>query len=221
MININLIPPERRPITRSPLPYLGVAVLLVLGVFVCLASLLAGMNKVSAREETLEQVEGELEELADAVERVDNLRRDKANLSLKRKAVGRIMQDRILWAEQIYTLATLVPDNVWVSEIEEETRTKKIDIPNPQKGEKGQPPTIRRQVTIRTLKISGYAFSRTEKGVDLVGVFVRNLESSPKFTEMFTDPEPQLVSDEEFAEGVKVKQFEITCTIEAVPSGSV
>jgi len=105
-----------------------------------------------------------------------------------------------------------MPDQVWLKDIEVETKTRTImvDVPDAKEGE---PKTKPKVIPYQVLKLTGYALSyKEEMGVNLVGVLVRAIESDAQFSSIFTSPEPRLVKDEEFG-GVNVKEFEVNCEI--------
>jgi len=217
MLDINLLPEELRPRPRSPLPYLMTAVLALAVVLYCLISCVGKWRTISSFNERIAELDIRIEEVKDSAEAVKELERETREVNAKQIAIDSIMSDRILWSKVLHMLAGLVPDDVWLSDLRETVDTTKITVDNPDP--QASQPKITKTITVRKLKVAGYAMSpREESGVHLVGRFVSAMEDennpdfSPEFAAIFRDPEPQSIDDEDF-EGTAVKKFEIWCDI--------
>jgi Tfp pilus assembly protein PilN len=212
MINVNLLPPELRPIRRSGLPYIIVAVAGTVVVIALLSIFMANKLTVANNEAELEGLKADLQRVRESAKQVKELEAKKASVEAKDKAIRDINSDRIVWSKQLYYLARLMPDQVWLKDVEVETKTRTETVPVPDAPE-GQPQTKQVPVPYQSLKLTGYALSyKEEMGVNLVGVFVNAIENDTDFTTFFKSPEPQLLKDEEFG-GVNVKEFEVNCEI--------
>jgi len=212
MININLLPPELRPIRRSGLPYVVVAIAGTVVVVVLLSIFMANGVAVANKSNDLEGLKAECQRVRESAKEVKELEIKKASIEAKDKAMKEITSDRIVWSEQLHYLARLMPDQVWLKDIEVETKTRTKTVPVPDAKE-GQPKTKKVAVPYQSLKLTGYALSyKEEMGVNLVGVFVKAIENDADFTTYFKSPEPHLLKDEEFG-GVHVKEFEVNCEI--------
>jgi len=212
MINVNLLPPELRPLRRSPLPYIVVAIVGAAVVIALLSMYTANRLQIANKQRQLDDLKAELQRVREAAEQVKELEAKEASIAMKDRAIKEITSDRIMWSEQLYYLARLMPEQVWLKDIEVETksRTIMVDVPDAKEGE---PKTKPKVVPYQSLKLTGYALSHAEEiGVNYVGVFVRAIENDPQFSSIFTSPEPRLVKDEEFGD-VHVKEFEVNCEI--------
>jgi Tfp pilus assembly protein PilN len=212
MINVNLLPPELRPVRRSGLPYIIVAIAATVVVVALLSMLMATKVTVANKQNELEGLKADLQRVRESAKQVKELEAKKASVEAKDKAIRDIKADRIVWSEQLYYLARLMPDQVWLKDIQVETKTRTETVPVPDAKE-NEPKTKKVVIPYQSLKLTGYALSPEEEmGVNLVGVFVRAIEEDPDFTTYFKSPEPQLLKDEEFG-GVRVKEFEVNCEI--------
>ena len=212
MINVNLLPPELRPLRRSGLPYIIVAVAGAVVVIALLSIFMANKLTVANKDAELEGLKADLQRVRESAKQVKELEAKKASVEAKDKAIKDINSDRIVWSKQLSYLARLMPDQVWLKDIEVETKTRTETVPVPDAPE-GQPQTKQVAVPYQSLKLTGYALSyKEEMGVNLVGVFVKAIENDTDFTTYFKSPEPQLLKDEEFG-GMNVKEFEVNCEI--------
>jgi hypothetical protein len=186
---------------------LGAAVIIAL-VFLWTANQIHIANK----HRQLEELTTGLQRVREAAEKVKELEAKEASIAVKDKAIKEMTSDRIVWSEQLYYLARLLPEQVWLKDIEVETksRTIMVDVPDAKEGE---PKTKPKVIPYQSLKLTGYALSYEEEiGVNYVGVLVRAIEDDEQFTSIFTSPEPQVVKEEEFGD-VRVKEFEVNCEI--------
>jgi len=219
MIEINLLPAELRPRPRSPLPYLMTIALAIAVVMYCLIAFVGKWRTISDFENRIAELDVKIEQVRDSVNAVKQLEDNYRRLSAKRAAISTIVSDRILWSKVLYMLPQLVPDDVWLSDLKESVQNVPVTIENPDPEARQR--TITKNITIRRLEIAGYALSpREERGVDLVGQFVRAMEDKndpkylPEFATLFRSPVPQSVVPAEF-DRTTVKKFEIWCNIAA------
>jgi outer membrane murein-binding lipoprotein Lpp len=185
-------------------------------VFVALFSI-GGANKARIERKKTEfaDLEAELQRVRQSADKVRELEAKQASIAAKNDAIEQITSDRIVWSEQLYYLAKLLPNDTWLKDIEVEHKTRKKTVPIPDAKE-GEPTTKQIVVPYQSLKLIGYAMSyKDEMGVNLVGVLVRAIEDDTSFGVHFRNPEPRLVKDEDFG-GVSVKEFEVNCEIFAV-----
>ena len=219
MINVNLLPPGLRPVRRSPLPYIVVGIAAGAVLVILLSVWMTTTVQLDNKRVKLEESKAELERVRESALEVKELEAKQASIAAKRKAIEQITSDRLVWSRQLYYLAKLMPDQVWLKDIQVETKTRRKEVPVPDAKE-GEPKTKLVPVPYQSLKLCGYALSyQEEMGVNLVGVLVCAIENAPQFSEHFIEPEPRLVEDEEFG-GVNVKEFEVNCEIVARNSGS-
>ncbi len=212
MINVNLLPPELRPLRKSPLPYIVVAIVAAAVVIALVSMYTANQIQVASKQRKLEDLKTELQRVREAAEHVRELEAKEASIAIKDKAIKDITSDSIIWSEQLYYLARLMPEQVWLKGIDVETksRTIMVDVPDAKEGE---PKTKPKVIPYQSLKLTGYALSHAEEiGVNYVGVFVRAIEDDAQFSSIFTSPDPRLVKHEEFGD-VHVKEFEVNCQI--------
>lgn len=216
MININLLPKELIPKQRNFIPYIlvgGLAVLLFIVYGTRLTMLSWGLG---TRHENLAKIEADIEKLNDVVMQVEQLEREKMIISKKEEAVGQIMSGRTLWSHELRVLADLVPDGVWLEDVRISSRRRPVTetIPNPDR-RPGQPPTIEKTIvkSFPALRMTGYALSpRREKGLSLIGEFLRNTKTDDVFSMRFISPEMRSIDREDFM-GQTVMRFVMDCEI--------
>lgn len=221
MINVNLLPPELRPVRRSSVPYLAVLVAGAVALVALVSVFMASQARIERRTTSLEGLEAELQHVRQSADKVRELEAKQASIAAKNEAINEITSDRIVWSEQLYYLAKLLPNDIWLKDIEVEHKTRKKTVPVPDAKE-GEPTTKQIIVPYKSLKLIGYALSSKEEvGVNLVGELVRVIEDDiDSFGVHFKNPEPRLVKDEDFG-GAKVKEFEVNCEIFAAKKKEV
>ncbi len=216
MIRVNLLPKELVPKKRNFLPHVAVAALAVVLLLFYGSSLATTYTELSNRKAELAHLQGELANLEDVVQQVKLLEQDKNLLSQKEQAVVQITADRTLWSHGLYVFAGLVPKEIWLEHVSLSTRRRPVtvEVPNPNKAA-GQPPTIQKTViqSFPALRITGYALSpHREKGVELVGEFIRNMEKDEVFSKRFVFPEMRSIERHEY-KGHTVMKFVVDCEI--------
>ena len=216
MIKINLIPKELVPKKRNFLPHVAVAVLAGLLLLWFGSSLAASYAELENSKAHLKYLEEELVKLEDAVAQVKQLEQEKMLLSQKEKAVEQITSGRTVWSHELYVMAGLVPEGIWLERVDMSTRRRPVtvQVPNPNR-QPGQPPTIEKTVvqSFPALRLSGYALSpHREKGLELVGKLIYNIKIDNVFSTRFVAPELKSIERGEFYDSTVMK-FVMDCEI--------
>jgi hypothetical protein len=172
--------------------------------------------KLSRAKDDLVSIEQEIAKLQEVVNQVEQLEIEKQIASKKEEAVRQIMTGRTLWSHELRVLADLVPDGVWLQEVKIGTRKRPVTemVPNPNRSP-GQPPTIEKTVVkpFPALRITGYALSpRREKGLSLIGEFIRNTKTDDVFSMRFISPEMRSIDRDIYADQTVMK-FVMDCEI--------
>lgn len=198
MILINLLPQEMRPIKRTPLPYLASLCVLALVLLGIAFLYLRGQARLAGEHEKLAEIEAELKTLEAIREDYKRLKAEEERLRAKVKVIQEILQDRIIWSEQLSRLVELTPENVWYDHIwvslEEEQREVEI-LDEKTKAPIPDPRTGRNKVEViktkeHRLHLSGYA-KQDENGVTNLYPLVDNIKADKEFTERFAYRMPQ------------------------------
>ena len=215
MIDINLIPDELKPKERSTLPYVvAFAVCALVGLVIFLNILKLATESFRVRQQ-LRTTERELEKLKDIVDTVELIEKQMKLAEEKKRTIVKITKNNIIWSRQLYELARLIPDNVWIDSIEEEPRQREVtyEAVNPRTKRKE---TKRRKVTYYVLKLVCYALppEGQGEGVDLVGATLDALKANEELMRNFADPIFVKISTEELggtrtAPGKTVKKFDV------------
>ena len=192
MIDINLLPFELRPIKHTPLPYLlSIAVLIAVGAATGL-TWQQTRGEIGDREAILNTHRGELEDLKSIVDEFNELSEQKVMLAERMEIIQEIVNDRIIWSQELWKICTLTPRNVWYSGIEEkEKRVREQRMVYNEKTKKEEPKTV--TVTQRILDISGYIVQSEETGNELFPLLFAmadDMEFSRRFqlTQPWSDP---------------------------------
>jgi len=209
MIHINLLPPELRPIKRTPVPYilsLLVVVLVILGLGYLHASTL---SQIAYYNSQYEQHTKEYNKLAKVVEDYNNMIELKRSLRRKIETINGIVKDRIIWSRQLYNLSRILPENFWYDSIsvdtKRETETRYEVNPKTKKVEPKQVPIVRKVLTV-----SGYVIEGDE-GLD-VSPLVKAAEEDQEFSKMFQLEPPQI--KDTTIDGQPVKSFTLQFDIQ-------
>lgn len=222
MIVVNLLPEELRPIKRTPLPHLLSLLVLVLAIAAIGFMFVAKVKQISDRNADIAEAESQLDSLKHIVEEYNALSQNKQQLENKINVIQDILDDRIIWSQQLHELATLTPENFWydriqvtfktvTEEIVELDETGKAIIDKRTKKEK-----IKRiRVPRPYLEISGYVIN-DEEGSDQVFPLTVNTTQDPEFSSIFVLDRPQ-ITDAEFS-GYAVRGFVLEYKIE--PGGA-
>jgi Tfp pilus assembly protein PilN len=216
MIRINLLPKEFLPKKRSLAPHLAVAALAVVLFLWFGSSLAATYSELSAKSNELIAIQGELSQLEDIVKQVKQLEQDQMLVSDKEKAIQQITAGRTVWSHELYALAGLVPQEIWLEQLSLSTRRRPVTVetPNPNRSS-GQPATIKSVVvqSFPALRITGYALSpQRERGVELVGEFIRGMKQDEAFSKRFVSPEMISIERQDYKDQTVMK-FVVDCEI--------
>ena len=204
MITINLLPPELRPIKRTPVPYIVSGAILAIAILAVVAIYLQNVASIYSANASLEKHKQERDELQPIIDEANQLADKKKELQEQVEAISEITSDRIIWSEQIYHLSRLALENLWYSEIEVAPRTTTITVQeyDPQR-KKTVPKRVRQ--TKQYLVVHGYVVPG-ESGRPDIGPFTVEAERDEEFTRTFTlDPNVFLL-DTSF-EGNAVREF--------------
>ena len=211
MIRINLLPHELRPIKRTPLPYIGGALLIVAaiaGVAVMMMSVTANIAGVNAKianskaefSKTTKIVgkDGNPLTLDEVVKEHKSLFERKDLLEKRVAIITDILSDRIIWSEQLFRLTKLTPDNIWYKRIRvnwkdfKEKQYKLNKKGEPELDKKTKEPIVETKVVKKPiLEISGYVIPDEQGNVQITELFGQ-LVKDPDFSRQFTDPIPVL-----------------------------
>lgn len=216
MININLLPRALVPKKRNYIPYVAIAALAAVMFLWFGSSLAANVAELVKGKRDLAELEVELTSLEDVVKQVKQLEQDKELLSQKEEAVVQITDGRTVWSHELYVCAGLVPDEIWLEQVGLSSRRRPVtvEVPNPNRSA-GQPATVKKTVvqSFPALRLSGYALSpRREKGVELVGQLIRNIERDEIFSKRFIAPEMRSIERRDY-EDHTVMKFVMDCEI--------
>ncbi len=216
MIKINLIPSELVPKKRNFLPHLVVAALAAVLLLGFGSSLASTYHELNGKKQHLAELKQKLASLEEAVKQVKQLEKEKELLSQKRQAVEQITAGRTIWSHELYVLAKLVPNGVWLEEVSLSTRRRPVTIqaPNPNRSP-GQPATVEKTViqSFPALRVSGYALSpHREQGLELVGDLIANMKVDNVFSKRFVAPELRSIERQEFKDQTVMK-FVMDCEI--------
>lgn len=204
MITINLLPPELRPIKRTPIPYILSGA--ILGIAVVVVALLYVRNEgdIAEAAEAFREHKKQLEDLQPVIDEANELADKKKELSERVETISEITRDRTIWSKQIFHLTQLALENLWFNEISVEPRTETVEreVYDPQRKT-----TVKRRdrVTRQILSVNGYVVPG-EGGQASVSPFTVIAETDPDFSETFSlDPQTEIL-DTEF-EDISVREF--------------
>ena len=224
MIQINLLPDHLRPIKRTPLPYLVAIAILLAAVGGMFSIALKQRAELSSTRATLASEEKALADLQSIVNEANELTAQKLALSSKIDTIQEILQDRIVWSQQLDRLTKLAPENIWFRDIKVvmDTFSDEVVEMDPKTNQPivdprtGQVKRKRQRVRKPVLQVSGYVIN-DEQGQSVVHPFVEQTDDDPEFSKQFTLL-PSRLEDTEFA-GFPVRGFTLTYLIN--PRGSL
>lgn len=215
MITINLLPPELRPIKRTPVPYIVSGAVLALTVLAVVAMYLQNVAAIYSANQQLKEHKEERDKLQPVIDEANELADKKKELQEQVEAISEITSDRIIWSEQIYHLSRLALENLWYSQIEVAPRTTTITV---EEYDPQRKTNVRKRVrqTKQYLIVRGYVVPG-ESGRPDIGPFTVQAEQDEEFTRTFTlDPNVYLL-DTTF-EGNSVREFSLEFLVQ--PGGS-
>jgi Tfp pilus assembly protein PilN len=216
MIRINLLPKNLVPKKRNFLPHVAIAVLAAVLLLFYSGGIVATYSELNQSKDELAQLRDELTKLEDVVKQVRQLEQDKLLLSQKEQAVAQITSGRTLWSHELYVLADLVPQGMWLDHVSLSSRRRPVtvEVPNPNT-QPGQPRTVQKTVvqSFPALRLTGYALSPDrERGLELVGQLINNIKQDDIFSRRFIWPEMLSIERQEFKEHTVMK-FVVDCEI--------
>ncbi|RJP64272.1 MAG: hypothetical protein C4532_19440 [Candidatus Abyssobacteria bacterium SURF_17] len=216
MIRINLLPKELVPKKRNFLPHVAIAALAALLLLWYSGGLVATYAELSRSKDELAQLREDIAKLEDVVNQVKQLEQDKLLLSQKEQAVAQITTGRTVWSHELYVLADLVPQGMWLDHVSLSSRRRPVtvEVPNPNT-QPGQPRTIQKTViqSFPALRLTGYALSPDrERGLELVGQLINNIKQHEVFSKRFIWPEMRSIERQAFKEHTVMK-FVMDCEI--------
>lgn len=216
MINVNLLPRELVPKKRNFLPYVAVAALAGVLFLWYGSSLATSFSELGTSKAELKGLQDDIAKLEDVVAQVKQLEQEKQLVTQKENAVAQITSGRTVWSHELYVLAGLIPDGVWLDQLGLSTRRRPVtvDVPNPNRGA-GQPPTIKKTVvqSFPALRASGFALSpHREKGLSLVGELIHSMKTDETFSKRFVEPEMRSIERQDFRDETVMK-FVMDCEI--------
>jgi Tfp pilus assembly protein PilN len=181
MIEVNLLPEDRRPVERTPLPRFltilgGVIGFCIEGVFIVFLLTLIPQKKGFLESLRLREKRAKAE-----VDQVETIKKRIKEVGERKKGIDKLANDRRLWAPILYRLCDpeLLPPKVWYSELRLDTKK------------------ARRGPDEETLVIEAFAATNDEADgpgkINKATTFVRNLQVVyPQFSEQF-EGDPQIV----------------------------
>ena len=118
MIEVNLLPPELRPLDRTPLPRLlsilgGVAITGLEVVWL----LLLFKKTIPDEEWTVKQKRGNLKTLAPQTEKLNKIKAETAEFVQHETEILALLKKRRRWTPTLDRLASLVPEKVWLTRL--------------------------------------------------------------------------------------------------------
>lgn len=205
MIRVNLLPLDRRPIRRSPIPYIVSIAVLVAGVLGVAALYVTTQAQVLQKRAELAASQERLAALDEIITESDSLEKLKEQLASKIDTIVEITSDRILWSRQLYNLSRLAPDNIWYSGVKVDAKSFK------EQRQEYNPKTKQLETKVITitrpiLRVSGYVAPADDGTVD-VSPLMQATERDEEFASMF-ELEPPSFRDDEF-ENVPVRVFSL------------
>ena len=224
MIIVNLLPHELRPVKHSPLPYLASAGVLVLAVLVMLSMFLAVQGQIMGMNNDLNARKAELKALEETVRKYNQIIDTKEALQDKITIIKEILSGRIIWSEQLNTLAKITPDNIWYSRIRVTQQTVKMQQvkTDPKTKEPvidkrtGRPQMETKSVPQDILEVSGYV-TNDAQGERQITPLLDATTQDKEFSAKFDLQQPK--TDPAEFKGFAVQEFTLRYLIESGEEG--
>lgn len=210
MIQVNLLPEELRPIKRTPIPYI-ISVLILAGAIAGMVYMYNNTQSIiQGHQDLAAQYQSEFAGLESVVTKYNEMVSLKRTLSQKIATIDEIVKGRVIWSQQLFNLSDLLPENVWLSEIEVTTERRRETqmVVDPNTKERVPKDVI---VPRKVLLVSGYV-NQGEEGNNSVNPLVNAVETNEDFANMFLLV-PFRFEDTEF-NGYQVKGFELEFDIQ-------
>lgn len=212
MIKINLLPPQLRPIKRSPLPHLISLVFLALALGAMALVYLNTRDAVSAIENRQAEIASRLQALQAVTDEYKRLEAEEKVLQSKVAVIEEILQDRIIWSEWLSSLIELMPENVWLGRVWVSLReiVREEVVIDPASGQPVRDPRTGRDKveTVREreyrLNLSGYV-KEDDQGNRDVTPLILNTQRDPEFSRVFEHKDARY-EDTDF-NGAPVRKF--------------
>ena len=204
MIQVNLLPEELRPVKRTPIPYI-ISILILLGVIAGIFYMYQNTGaQIATHRANAAQANSEFALLEDVVNEHAEMVELKRTLSLKIATIDEIVSGRIIWSKQLFNLSKVLPDNVWIGDVEVATvrRRQTVMVLDPNTKQRVPKEEI---VPRKVLLVNGYVIAGDDG--DDVQPLVEAVETNEEFTSMF-QLVPFRFEDTEFG-GFPVKRFEL------------
>lgn len=190
MIKINLLPHERRQGMRGPA--MARSVIIGVGALVIIAVLgyaIYENQQFIEKDSKIIELQTKIEELDKKLEPVLELERRQDMLNRKKKVIDRLILQRLKWASKLNLLAELVPERIWLENLEIITEKVKLERREKAPGTtaSGKPRYRTKKYTVlrKRLVIEGVTDDLTNKTA-LVGQFIKNIENNEEFIEAFS-----------------------------------
>lgn len=182
MISINLLPEDRRPVERTPLPRFLTILGGVFGFCIELLVLVFVLTKYPGKQQELEDVKHRIGGYQDTNEQIDKLEAEISVFQMRKSQIEMLYRNRRNWTPILNRLyhPEVLPQNIWFSKMELK------------EGSGGGV----RSTPVKQLTISGYAWARNEMEsapmFQALNQFAHNLMAEhPDFSEVF-DGEPEV-----------------------------
>ena len=167
MLLIDLLPEDRRPVERTPLPRLLTVIggVLLAGVELALIALFLGV-KVPEAERRRQEVKSRLDEMRQLMVERDKLKAEQAEYEQRKAIITQLCQKRIRWAEKLDALCdpTVLPDMVWLKSLKVESKPGMLET------------------TEKYLVMEGWARGDESRvRIEAINKFIKRLESNERF----------------------------------------
>jgi Tfp pilus assembly protein PilN len=184
MIEVNLLPEERRPVERTPLPRFLTIVGGVIGFCIEAIFIVFLMTLIPQKRGDLESLILRRDRAKDQVKLIKGFEQKIRAIEERRKSIDKLVNDRRLWGPILYRLCDpkIIPQRVWYKSLKLQDR--RAAGPRSRRGAK------QRQ---QQILLEGYAWSsdvgETASRMESVNTFIKNLQiPHPQFSEHFLGP---------------------------------
>jgi Tfp pilus assembly protein PilN len=223
LVQINLLPPERRP---QPGKWVAQAALLLAMVSIAAGSVVASVVvniMVFQEESAMKKATEQIQLLREDLDEVAMLEAEENLLTTKQRIIDELILKRMEWAPKLNMISDLLPQHIWLERLYVKTETKKIRVrPNREPGQSRTQAMSRPQVkTIYTdyLYINAVTH-RVDDDVRLVAQMIKNLQQSEEFVSddftyidhLHSELGPWLQRDKESQD---VFRFQIECKMKS------
>jgi Tfp pilus assembly protein PilN len=120
MIEVNLVPEDRRPVERTPLPRFLMIIVGVIGF--CVEGILLVMILADSPRQKLKlkEVEHRINAASEKLAKMKSIKSRITQMKTRNKSIGDLYRFRRTWAPLLHRLSSpeVLPTNIWYSEIE-------------------------------------------------------------------------------------------------------